>query len=669
MRTRSSSNLPVESSPNSTTFNPKHRNCRRSKKSFILRESPVDTIVDECTMAALLRVPTEGQSIGGSKKKPHVLFSLGRILFPKSLMNSSPSRTTNLCNEISNFQQRFEESFHEAWDRYKDLLCACPHHGFTELHQLDTFYNALNSADQDSLNSVVGGNMLERRTQYVLTIIKNKSKCLVADGNTFLKLRDNIQRYVSAAAVNYNQGNSNYHPPGVANQIRPSGFLPSNTIANPKGELKAISTRSGIVLDEPFIPIPLPFVNLEEDEREMLKALLSNKEKLLEMVNTPLNENCSAVILKKLPEKHRDPGKFLIPCGFSKLKCKALADIGASINLMPLSVWKEFGLPELISTQMTLKVANQAICTPAEISRDVFVSTARALIKVYGEEMILRDDLNSTKDLHPPHNVNPLSSSTTTSSPNHLLEEFADELALIKFLPENDDLPYDIESNLKVIKYLLHYDPIKKMDSILKDLIDQSNLADLNENLVGTMPEMFTDKHALDYSSPPLYDEYDDYLFEIKSDTKCAYDDPFDSKGEKIKESKLLINEFDLPRSNKNVKKLAISHASLILENFDPPLYELPFFKEVLGAETPLSFSFENEEKVFKPEILTSKGVHSSFIPELYHRGYKIFKIIKIRKSPMEIFFSLMERTSASYMFLVSTSIPHERINSGVGSS
>nr|GEV51352.1 reverse transcriptase domain-containing protein [Tanacetum cinerariifolium] len=87
-----------------------------------------------------------------------------------------PSRTTNIRNENSNFQQRFDESFHEAWDRYKDLLRACPHHSFTELRQLDTFYNDLNPADQDSLNDAAGGNLLERRTQDVLTIIENKSK-------------------------------------------------------------------------------------------------------------------------------------------------------------------------------------------------------------------------------------------------------------------------------------------------------------------------------------------------------------------------------------------------------------------------------------------------------------------------------------------------------------
>ncbi|GJU26520.1 reverse transcriptase domain-containing protein [Tanacetum coccineum] len=144
-----------------------------------------------------------------------------------------------------------------------------------------------------------------------------------------------------------------------------TGSLPSNTVANPKGKLKAITTRSGLVLDEPFVPMPSPFINPEEDERveetftdleygkftiKMLKALFSNKEKLIELANTPVSENCSAVILKKLPKKLGDPGKFLISCGFSELKCKALADLGASINLMPLSVWKELGLPKLIPT-------------------------------------------------------------------------------------------------------------------------------------------------------------------------------------------------------------------------------------------------------------------------------------------------------------------------------
>ncbi|GKC62448.1 reverse transcriptase domain-containing protein [Tanacetum coccineum] len=475
MSTRSSSNLVGNSSSNPTTSNPKCRNRRRSNQRvepFALEESPVVTMADQRTMAELLRAPTEGYA--EAIVVPPILAK--HLELKHSLINMR--KTILMTTFISNFQQKFDESFHEAWDRYKDLLRACPHHGFTELHQLDTFYNDLNTADQDSLNSAACGNLLERSTQDVLTIIENKSKvrnsrnksivsqvkssdgnssssdiaklthavnqqtsavttamtailkqfqatpppasvkaveeicvtcggahpyyqCLAADGNTFPEYRDNIQGYVAAAAGNYNQGNSGYRPP-------------------------AITTRSGLVLDGPSFPMPPPFINLEEDERveessngtrnmekrqekdevqihkfwqmfkqlhinisladalilipkyqKMLKSLLSNKEKLIELANTPLNENCSAVILKKLPEKLRDPGKFLIPCGFSELKCKALADLGASINLMPLSVWKKLGLPELISTQMTLELANRDICTPVGIARDVFVPVGK----------------------------------------------------------------------------------------------------------------------------------------------------------------------------------------------------------------------------------------------------------------------------------------------------
>ncbi|GKC71316.1 reverse transcriptase domain-containing protein, partial [Tanacetum coccineum] len=87
-----------------------------------------------------------------------------------------PSKTTNLRNEITGFQQRFEETFYKAWDRFNDLLRACPHHGFLEIHQIDTFYNALNSNDQDSLNSVAIGNFLDKMPRECLRIIESKSK-------------------------------------------------------------------------------------------------------------------------------------------------------------------------------------------------------------------------------------------------------------------------------------------------------------------------------------------------------------------------------------------------------------------------------------------------------------------------------------------------------------
>nr|GEX70044.1 reverse transcriptase domain-containing protein [Tanacetum cinerariifolium] len=121
------------------------------------QEDPLPEVpmADNRTMAKLLQAPTEGYE--------------DAIFFP-------PSKMTSLRNEITRFQQRFDESFYEAWDRFNDLLRACPHHGFFELHQLDTLYNALNVNDQDSLNSAAGGNFLDKMPRECLKIIESKSK-------------------------------------------------------------------------------------------------------------------------------------------------------------------------------------------------------------------------------------------------------------------------------------------------------------------------------------------------------------------------------------------------------------------------------------------------------------------------------------------------------------
>nr|GEX54864.1 hypothetical protein [Tanacetum cinerariifolium] len=346
MRTRSSSNLHIVSPPNPSTSNPKRRNRRRSTQPFILEESLVDTMADQCTMAELLRAPTKGyaeaivvppilaeqfelkhslinmmtsdQFFGLEKDNPHDHIrcfnkitstikykdvpnsTIKLMLFPFSLAWAAQLQISVMKSLI--FNNGLMNRFMRHGIDTKISFVHAPHHGFTELHQLDTFYNALNPADQDSLNSVAGGNLLERRTQDVLTIIENKSKvrnsrnksvvskvkscdansnssseiaklthavnqqtsavttamtailkqfqatpppasvksveeicvtysgahlyyqCLAAGGNTFPELRDKIQGYVSAAAVNYNQGNSVYRPPGMANQIRPPEF-------------------------------------------------------------------------------------------------------------------------------------------------------------------------------------------------------------------------------------------------------------------------------------------------------------------------------------------------------------------------------------------------------------------------------------------------------------
>nr|GEY13051.1 reverse transcriptase domain-containing protein [Tanacetum cinerariifolium] len=110
------------------------------------------------------------------KEPPRSIFTWDDLVSKFINQLFPPSKTTNLRNKIINFQQRFDESFSEAWDRFKNLLRAYPHHGFSELHQLDTFYNALNSKDQDSLNSVAGGNFLDEMPRECLAIIESKSK-------------------------------------------------------------------------------------------------------------------------------------------------------------------------------------------------------------------------------------------------------------------------------------------------------------------------------------------------------------------------------------------------------------------------------------------------------------------------------------------------------------
>nr|GEZ96841.1 hypothetical protein [Tanacetum cinerariifolium] len=497
-------------------------------------------------------------------------------------------------------------------------------------------------------------------------------QCLATGGNTFSELRDNIQGYVAAAAVNINQGNNfnqdqSYQAPTQQNQVVPLselekvkrmneasmkamqtqinnvknelrnetknsiqasmsnqtnelknmmasffqmniastsglGHLPSNTIVNPKGELKAITTRRGIVLDVPFVPIPLPFINPEEDERveetlmdqdlaedplhhnitypsrmlkqkqqeknevqihkfwqmfkqlhinitladalilipkyqKMMKAFLSNKEKLLELENTPLNENCSTVILKKLPEKLGDPRKFLILCGFSELKCKALADL-----------------------------ANRAICTPAGIARDVFVlvgkftfpvdfvivdyesdprvplilgrpflRTAHALIDVHGEEMILRDGderltLNMRHDTSSYSNQPQKESISMINIYDDSSEDFLEELFTTNHQSGNPTFSSHLKLTSPEVKDDV-FDP-EGGNVLIEKLLDLDSTKDprkkiLNINLLLAKIKFLNDNHTPDHVLKPLspspipVEDSDSFL--EKSDTSLTY--------------------------------------------------------------------------------------------------------------------------------------------------
>ncbi|GJZ42774.1 reverse transcriptase domain-containing protein [Tanacetum coccineum] len=253
---------------------------------------------------------------------------------------------------------------------------------------------------------------------------------LTRGGNDFPVFHDNIQQFQQTAAV------------GNTNQASSSSSLPSNTIPNPRNEAKATTTHSGASYDGPPIPPPVVEKESEEQTKDkepikepslaqktkpnlpypsrlakekirekddilaskfmeifrnlhfelsfadalihmpkfapMFKKMLNNKDKLIELTKTPLNENCSAVVLKKLPEKLGDPGRFLIPCDFSEFDSYlALADLGASINLMPLSIWKKLQLSGLTETKMVLELADRTISKPTGVAENVFVKVGK----------------------------------------------------------------------------------------------------------------------------------------------------------------------------------------------------------------------------------------------------------------------------------------------------
>nr|GEZ44392.1 reverse transcriptase domain-containing protein [Tanacetum cinerariifolium] len=156
-----------------------------------------------------------------------------------------------------------------------------------------------------------------------------------------------------------------------------SGTLPDNVITNPKEDLKGITTRSGTTYQGPTISTTsssLPPVVERETEATKDTVLLKNKDKLSKLARTPLNKHFSAVLLKKLPEKLGDPGKFLILCDFPRMaECIALADLEASINLMPLFVWNKLSLPILSPTCMTLQLVDRLISRPIRVAEVVFV--------------------------------------------------------------------------------------------------------------------------------------------------------------------------------------------------------------------------------------------------------------------------------------------------------
>ncbi|GJS95446.1 reverse transcriptase domain-containing protein [Tanacetum coccineum] len=138
-----------------------------------------------------------------------------------------PSKTTYYRNEIITFYQKPNEAFNEAWERFKGLLRQCPHHGFSELHQLDTFYNSLNSNDQDALDSAAGGNFLDKMPQEGLAIIESKSKV------RYSRSRANDPRVSTDAPLS----NNSFEMQQIAASLEDKMTIKMNKIMN---EMKAL---------------------------------------------------------------------------------------------------------------------------------------------------------------------------------------------------------------------------------------------------------------------------------------------------------------------------------------------------------------------------------------------------------------------------------------------
>nr|GFA38076.1 hypothetical protein [Tanacetum cinerariifolium] len=295
-------------------------------------------------------------------------------------------------------------------ERFKDLLRQCPHHGFSELHQLDTFYNALNPNDHDALDSAAGGNFLDKIPCECLSIIKSKSKvrysrsritdCPLTRGNDFPVFHDNIQQFQVAAV--------DIQPPlvQVQSEVQKDKSIeePSVVIPKAKGNLPYPSRLVKEKIREKDDILAAKFMEIFRDLHfelsfadalvhmpkfaPMFKKLLNNKNKLIELTKMPLNENCSAVVLKKLPEN----------CSAVVLK-----KLPEKLELADRTISKPTGVAENVFVKVGKFyfpadfVVLDFIADPRVplILGRPFLSTAHAIINVHERKIIIRQDQQS----------------------------------------------------------------------------------------------------------------------------------------------------------------------------------------------------------------------------------------------------------------------------------
>ncbi|GJT97560.1 reverse transcriptase domain-containing protein [Tanacetum coccineum] len=614
---------------------------------------------------------------------------------------------------------------------FKGLLRQCPHHGFSELHQLDTFYNSLNSNDQDALDSAAGGYFLDKMPQEGLAIIESKSKVRYSRSRA-----SNSRVSTDAPLSNSSSSNNSFDMQQIAvsledkmtikmnqmmnqmkalvvttpctvkafeesmcyhtNQPSSSSSLPSNTIPNPRNEAKAITTRSGASYDGPPIPPPVvekesevtkdtelpstediqppPFVQEQTKDKEpieepsfvankakpnlpypsrlnkqkirekddilaskfmeifrnlhfelsfadalihmpkfapMFKKMLNNKDKLIELTKTPLNENCSAVVLKKLPEKLGDPGRFLIPCDFSEFDSYlALADLGASINLMPLSIWKKLQLPGLTETKMVLELADRTISKPTGVAENVFVKVGKFY---FPADFVVLDFIADPR-------VPLILGRPFLRTAHALIDVYEGEITL-----RNDDQSLTLKcGDAPSISYN-NLESLKKVDliDVTCEIYSQEVLG-FSDSVAYNNPSPYYDP-IVSTSSPTLtpFDESDFLLFE-EADAFIAIDDEqisteidatyYDPEGD-ILILEALLNNDPLPHPNqgdyspgiqKDLKVVEPQKSSLEYATSYEPKVELP---EVELKELPPHLEYAFLEENNKLPVIISKDL------------------------------------------------------------
>nr|GEU71624.1 reverse transcriptase domain-containing protein [Tanacetum cinerariifolium] len=297
---------------------------------------------------------------------------------------------TKLRNKITKFEQKPHESLFEAWECYKLSIDRCPNHNMFLVTQIDTFYNGLTLSHRDTINATAGGTFMHKTPEECYKLIKN----MTAHYNHWdtYAIRDDTSRNISSISTT--------ESPKVVRQLE--------------------------MMNKNFSKTMRQF--------QMIKAV----DMKCETCGGPHSfTECPAV------------GGYTQETTYATTEfdeCLALTDLGASINLMPLSIWKKLSLPELTSTQMILELADRSTTRPAGIAKDVFVKvgrTRRALIDVYGEELTLRVD----------------DEAITFKGGDFILEEIKACLISESIPLGIDDTDLDLEGDIRILEELLNNDP------------------------------------------------------------------------------------------------------------------------------------------------------------------------------------------------------------------